>query len=130
MTVVVSTDSENVILMLGCVPDPASKGSVLDSVGATVSKFVMLSLLTVELSMDEFVIVELSIIEFIIVELSIIEFEIVELSMVELSTVDETMLEHCLTVELSMDELSVIDELSETVEELSNCGIIKRVSAA
>ena len=119
MTVVTSTDSENVILMLGCRPDPSSKGSVSDSVGAT-DPFIVLSV-KLSLVIVVFDIVELSIFEFeivlsVIVELSMVEFEIVELSMVELSTVDETMLEHCFTIELSTDELSVIDELSDIVE--------------
>ena len=121
MTVVTSTDSENVILMLGCRPDPSSKGSVSDSVGAT-DPFIVLSV-TLSLLIVVFDIVELSNVELSIVALSIIEFVIVqllnvELEIVELSILHETILEHCLTVELSMYELLVIDELSETVEEL------------
>ena len=144
MTVVTSTDSENVILMLGCRPDPSSKGSVSDSVGATdpfIVLSVTLSLLIVvfdivELSISELeivlsVIVELSMVELSkILELSNVEFVtvdpiIVALSTVELSTLDLIMVEHTLTVELSMSELSVIDELSvmvvlSDVEELSS----------
>ena len=144
MTVVVSTDSENVIVMLGCCPDQSSKGTVSDSVGAT-DPFIVLSV-TLSLLIVVFDIVELSIFEFeivlsVIVELSIVELSkilelsnvefvtvdpiIVALSTVELSTLDLIMVEHTLTVELSMSELSVIDELSvmvvlSAVEELSS----------
>ena len=54
--------------MSGCRPDPSSKGSVSDSVGAT----------------DPFIVLSVTL------SLLIVVFKIVELSMFELSTVDES----------------------------------------